>query len=183
VGKGRFGFDLLTDQVVACVRERMGSFEEFSLGESEIEKLFFAALVFRLQFDATEFSSGVLVARDDEHYRGVLDLPEAKWGLIVQPQVRIEKYRVDFVVSAFTFGKLWLKSGVQDGLPRWRRLIVECDGHDFHERTKEQSSRDKSRDRALTTLGYEIFRFTGSELWRDPWGCADQILDWGLRGI
>ena len=57
------------------------------------------------------------------------------------------------------------------------RLIVECDGHDYHERTKEQASRDRSRDRELLRSGVPVVRFTGSELWADPRGCALESLD------
>jgi hypothetical protein len=52
------------------------------------------------------------------------------------------------------------------------KAIVECDGHEFHERTKEQAARDKGRDRHLQSLGYYVLRFTGSELWKDPKRCA-----------
>lgn len=45
--------------------------------------------------------------------------------------------------------------------------VVECDGHEFHERTKEQAERDRSRDRAVQAMGWRIIRFTGSELYRD----------------
>jgi very-short-patch-repair endonuclease len=48
-----------------------------------------------------------------------------------------------------------------------KHLIVECDGHDFHDRTKEQASKDRARDRALQSLGYRVYRYTGSDLWRD----------------
>lgn len=39
--------------------------------------------------------------------------------------------------------------------------VIECDGHEFHERTKRQAARDRSRDRAIQAFGYRIFRFTG----------------------
>lgn len=55
------------------------------------------------------------------------------------------------------------------------RLAVEVDGHDFHERTKEQAARDRSRDRALLANGWQVLRFTGSEVWRDPDRCAAEI--------
>jgi very-short-patch-repair endonuclease len=57
------------------------------------------------------------------------------------------------------------------------RLVVECDGHPYHERTKEQAARDRSRDRELQGLGYVIFRFTGSEIVRNPYGCVQQVQD------
>ena len=44
------------------------------------------------------------------------------------------------------------------------RLVVEVDGHDFHERTKEQAQRDKTRDRDLQAAGFIVFRFTGREV-------------------
>jgi very-short-patch-repair endonuclease len=59
---------------------------------------------------------------------------------------------------------------------RINNIIVECDGHDFHERTKQQARRDRARDRWLQTLGLIVFRFTGSEIWRDAAGCADEVL-------
>jgi very-short-patch-repair endonuclease len=55
-------------------------------------------------------------------------------------------------------------------------MIVECDGHDFHEKTKEQARRDKQRDRFLQSRGYKVLRYTGSEIWADPTECSDEIL-------
>lgn len=79
----------------------------------------------------------------------------------VLPQYWIGPYRVDFAV---VFGK-------------GGRVVVECDGHDFHERTKEQAARDKQRDRDLALRGWTVLRFTGSEVWNDPASCAVQIAD------
>jgi hypothetical protein len=45
------------------------------------------------------------------------------------------------------------------------RLVAEVDGHDFHERTKEQAQRDKTRDRDLQAAGFTVFRFTGREVY------------------
>lgn len=56
-------------------------------------------------------------------------------------------------------------------------VIVECDGHEFHERTKHQAQRDRSRDRELQRSGYRVFRFTGSELFKDPFACAKESFD------
>lgn len=55
-------------------------------------------------------------------------------------------------------------------------IYIECDGHAFHERTPEQAARDKRRDRWLTRTGV-VLRFTGSEINRDPTGCAAEVLD------
>ena len=57
------------------------------------------------------------------------------------------------------------------------KMVVECDGHDYHERTKEQAVRDKSRDRELARRHYVTIRFTGSEIHRDPFRCANEAYD------
>ena len=54
-------------------------------------------------------------------------------------------------------------------------VIVEADGHDFHERTKEQAQRDRQRDRDMQLMGWRVLRFTGSEIHRDAVGCARQV--------
>jgi hypothetical protein len=54
-------------------------------------------------------------------------------------------------------------------------LGIECDGHDFHERTKEQAAKDRSKDRVLKVRGLDIIRFTGSEITRDPGRCAAEV--------
>lgn len=80
----------------------------------------------------------------------------------IRPQAQIGSFRVDFLVIP------------DDNAPS---LVIECDGHEFHERTKEQAAKDRSRDRALQSMGLGILRFTGSEIWRDPWRCAVEVED------
>ena len=53
--------------------------------------------------------------------------------------------------------------------------MVECDGHDFHERTKQQAANDRSRDRDLISNGYTVLRYTGSELYRSPYKIGDEL--------
>lgn len=82
------------------------------------------------------------------------DALEFSWGG-VSPQYRVGRHRVDFLLQA------------DEHVP----VAVELDGHDFHERTKEQASRDKSRDRDLVKAGLRVMRFTGSEVWKNPGEC------------
>lgn len=60
-------------------------------------------------------------------------------------------------------------------------IFIECDGHDFHERTKEQAKKDRSRDRRIQGSGAFVLRFTGSEIWADPAECAIEIIDFVSR--
>jgi very-short-patch-repair endonuclease len=62
-------------------------------------------------------------------------------------------------------------------------LIIECDGHEFHDRTKEQASNDRARDRKLKKLGYEVFRYTGSDIYSDPFKCAMDAWDMVVRSV
>lgn len=82
--------------------------------------------------------------------------------LTLTQQVQIGSYRVDFLLTY-----LDEPLGREPG-----RVAVEIDGHDFHERTKQQAQRDKSRDRALLVEGIPVMRFTGSEVYKDPFKCA-----------
>lgn len=85
-----------------------------------------------------------------------------EWEATVYPQHKAGDYRLDFAIEVTVGDKsVWLG--------------VECDGHDFHERTKEQAARDKLRDRTLTSAGYRMLRFTGSEIHRDNMGCVLQV--------
>lgn len=80
------------------------------------------------------------------------DCYNARLELFIYPQEKIGKYTVDFLITAdFSDDK----------------VIIECDGHDFHEKTKEQAQHDKERDRFLTSLGFKILRYTGSEIYND----------------
>jgi very-short-patch-repair endonuclease len=83
----------------------------------------------------------------------------------IQPQVSIYDYRVDFLA-------------VIEGVGGTRKFIaIECDGHDFHEKTKDQAQRDKARDREIQSAGVEVHRFTGSEIWRAPFTVAYEIIE------
>lgn len=88
--------------------------------------------------------------------------------LHIDPQARVGDYRVDFLVS-------YVERALEDA-PRFT-LVIECDGHAFHEKTKEQAASDKERDRVLQSHGHRVFRFTGSEIHADPFRCAKQCID------
>jgi very-short-patch-repair endonuclease len=78
------------------------------------------------------------------------------------PQVKIEMYRLDFLAASCCHGLV-------------HYTAIECDGHDYHERTKGQASRDKKRDRALLGLGIPTLRFTGSDIHYKLNECVEEI--------
>jgi very-short-patch-repair endonuclease len=56
-------------------------------------------------------------------------------------------------------------------------VVVECDGHNFHERTSNQASEDRRRDRVLQWLGYPLLRFTGTDIVRNKTEVAREIAE------
>jgi len=98
---------------------------------------------------------------------GVSELPPYYEGLRsgaveLYQQLPVDGYRLDLAVVGV----------VTDPVSREEVgrvfVAVECDGHEFHEKTKEQAQHDKARDRRLQELGWLVARFTGSEILRAP---------------
>lgn len=68
--------------------------------------------------------------------------PDGDITVRIQPQVCFEFYRVDFLLSMqFT------KGSDGDLQVFTKQLVVECDGFEFHDKTREQAGRDRERDR------------------------------------
>lgn len=92
--------------------------------------------------------------------------------LFISPQWKVEtkdkNFRIDFILAR-------VDSITDDGLDEHVKIAIECDGHEFHEKTKEQAQHDKQRDRLLTELGFKVLRFTGSEIYRDADACAAEV--------
>jgi hypothetical protein len=103
--------------------------------------------------------------------------------LLIQPNISETGRHPDFVVAAGEWEDLkQLSAGafyVQSSSAR--SIAVEIDGHDFHDRTKEQASADRERDRGHLALGLRTARFTGSDVYRDADKCIDETLS--LLGV
>lgn len=97
---------------------------------------------------------------------GMFDISRLVDVIAIEKQKEIEcenaKYRVDFAI----FVKYWNSDKI---------YVVECDGHEFHQKTKEQVERDNKRARDLQLAGYEIIRFSGTEIYHRPYQCALEV--------
>jgi very-short-patch-repair endonuclease len=127
--------------------------------ESPIEELLIAALY--IDHDSHPYRM-IFMGKCDSPY-----LNSNGEEVFIYQQAKVGDYRVDFLIHDCSVAP-------EVARPRW--IIVECDGHDFHERTKEQARHDKKRDRYLQSLGAKVLRFTGSEIWADPEACAHETL-------
>lgn len=81
-----------------------------------------------------------------------------------------KKYRSDFLIKCM--------EGNNPFNDTLYKLIVECDGHDFHKATKEQVEHDNERDFELKTSGYDILHFSGTQIYKNPWKCASDTIDY-----
>ena len=89
-------------------------------------------------------------------------------GFYIHPQMPVRQYRADFGVILHSHYGTY-------------RVVAECDGHQWHEKDKEQAARDKARDRAFLEEGWPTMRFTGSEIHKDAMSCADQVGDFLMQ--
>lgn len=77
--------------------------------------------------------------------------------LHLYPQHPVGKYRLDFAIPD-------------------KRIAIELDGHEYH-KTKLQRTHDAKRDRWLFGQGWNVLRFTGSEIYKDLDRCIDEICE------
>ena len=137
--------------------------------ESPIESVMLAALIAGASYPGTGTSSPIVYPKtrsssDDYLLRTPYWNGTMARGCLILPQCQIEQYRVDFCLIFY---------GEFDDYQF--NLVVECDGHEWHERTKKQAQRDKARDRDLQAGGFIVLRFTGSEIWKNAMGCAAEV--------
>lgn len=145
----------IANHLVAVEERIRGDTERFfEVCESPIERMMLAGLLF-CPFGYYYHPPHML------HDSAWPNFPDAR--VVIVPQQQIVEYRADFAVFVRNFS--------DDTL----RFAIECDGHDFHEKTKAQAARDKKRDRVFQFEGWPVFRFTGSEIFNDLDACINEI--------
>lgn len=154
------------DRLTSHLYDRLTSVVEYQIAfnikefakvcESPIEILFGAALHFSFNVAVPVIGRRKLLflaTKERRHER----LVPSQWELVAQHPW--EQYRIDFALIT--------------ELPY--PIFIECDGHDFHERTKGQAAHDREKDRKIQAAGIPILRFTGSEIYKSPQDCAFQV--------
>lgn len=95
----------------------------------------------------------------------VLDIEKQK-----EIKIKSKKYRVDFCIPVVYKNQ------------ENKCYVIECDGYEFHQKTKKQVEEDNKRQRDLQKEGYEIIRFSGSEIFHKPKQCALEVKNIILAG-
>ena len=83
------------------------------------------------------------------------------------------KYRADFAIQHYRSTQ-W-RLGLEEPCS-CLRLLIELDGHDWHERTPEQVAQRNQRDRLLLLNGYRVLHYSGRELLREPPDCVAEVM-------
>lgn len=78
-------------------------------------------------------------------------------------QTDVGSYAVDFLIVP------------KDHTLQTVKIAIELDGHEFHEKTKDQVRKDKVRERAIVQQGVTVLRFSGSEVVRNGRGCVEEV--------
>lgn len=165
-------FEIVVASAIDHVEQTLGYMKALAKGDTPIEKLLSFAIDARCRY-GNDPVEGVAFCRTSEVAAEMMGGGQHDNFLLILPQAQVGDWRVDFLVHA--------RSDIYGTPGPWKTAIVECDGHDFHERTKDQAAKDRSRDRRSQLAGTPVFRFTGSELWRDPCGCAAQVVRWAYK--
>lgn len=124
---------------------------------SPIEDLFFMAIHVQCAAEFTETNPEPWFDERQQKLR-------LGFGLRIIPQFTIGKYRVDFLLE-YTNGQ------------QPNQVVIELDGHDFHDKDKAQRAYEKGRDRFLVAAGYRVLHYTGSEVVADPYKVAFEAMN------
>lgn len=110
---------------------------------------------------------------------------EDKKQIYLFPQKKVscnkKTYYIDFVFEADDY----LSYLVWDGNIKNKdfKLAIECDGYDFHQKTKEQIQHDNEREYDLKMAGYEILRFSGTQIYNNPLKCAEDTYNYIIKKV
>lgn len=77
----------------------------------------------------------------------------------------IADFYLDFIVKDMDICKLK------------KPLIIECDGFEYHA-NKKQVNYDYERETNLKLQGYDIIRFTGTQIYNEPLECVEKICNY-----
>lgn len=96
---------------------------------------------------------------------------------VLRAAVPIGSYRADMVLQAE------FEEGIFPSGKAPAAVVIECDGFNYHDKTREQACRDRARDRYMQREGFVVARLAGDEILERPFECVFDVFDLALRGI
>ena len=148
----------------------------FNQCESEIEKYFLTGFLYRCLFDKLNHNAKILL-NDSKLNLSVEKIVNGSYNYLLNdilldhsqvyfilPQYQIDNFRVDFLLMVLYKD--------QDNIIVSPKLVLECDGFEFHDKTADLINKDKLRDEYLINKGFSVLRFSGKQLYHNPFECA-----------
>lgn len=103
-------------------------------------------------------------------------MTDSNMDLYIEPQVDIvvkdKHYIVDFLIDGYEEWSYEKNHPIPHILKK--SLVIELDGKDFHS-SKEQMNYDYQRENDIKLAGYDVMRFTGSQIYNDINGCLSKV--------
>jgi len=152
-----------SSRYVGAMEEESASIDMFDVItalDSPIEQMFYCALVATARVNAWKVITSHTEYQDPAKY---IRRDSERHSVWCWPQSKIGNYRADFIVH--------LVDGPSSG-----PVVVELDGHQWHDRDEKQRRYEKTRDRDMQRLGFRVARFTGAEIFADPYKAAVDVL-------
>lgn len=84
----------------------------------------------------------------------------------VAPGCWVDSYQSDYLIDVKAPGSRHVVRGT-----------LECDGHAYHDKTKEQASHDRKRDREMQAKGIMVLRYTASDIEEDAAACCRSAIN------
>lgn len=97
----------------------------------------------------------------------------------IEPQHKVGKFRCDFYVDLFGYFVEHEYPFTMNELEKIKKelpeIVIELDGHQWHEKNPSQVEKDKQRERFIVSQGYKVYRFSGREVYRRPLECVSEV--------
>lgn len=124
--------------------------------KSPIEQIFFIAFLSVLHQKSTRESLGIDI------------IPLCQYEESIDGYNYVHDFAFEFSVDGL-IGKF-----MPDDCTFMSSVTVECDGHDYHNKTKRQVSNGNKRSNAMQQSGLTVIRFSGSDIFKYPYQCAEE---------
>ena len=110
--------------------------------------------------------------------KDIYSLFDSNFFLNILSQVPIyledKTYKVDFLVESYVYN--------DEEFELTNPVVIELDGYKYHS-TKEQRNKDCEKENNLKLAGYHVIRFTGSQVFNEPFECVRSVHKYVLRLI
>lgn len=102
-------------------------------------------------------------------------------NLEVVPQYQINainnNYKVDFYITLTENFIVENETETESKyFDRTTSLCVECDDNEFYQKSQEQVEKEAERERDIVFKGFQLIRFTNSEIYNNPKKCAIETI-------